>query len=369
MKPRATLSRASVVAMLATAVMLLGVFVFPLWVISLVAPQYPQGLGLHIWINRIEGAAPFDLQNINGLNHYIGMHKIEPDVIPELRYMKYFAMGLSATAALVALVRRRWALLAWVLVALVLAGVGMVDFYTWEYNYGHDLDPSAAIKVPGMTYQPPMIGTKQMLNFQATAWPGIGGLLAMLGVGIAVLAAMYEFVLRGRRLRREQRSQVRIHPAAPVVASVLLCAALATLLSFATGCAREPAAIGYGTDACEQCSMTITDERHGAVIVTTKGRSHKFDSVECMFQALMPDQKLSGVEVHSWHVVDYANRGTLIDATTAHYLVSPGVPSPMGANVSSFSAPEDAGGVQQEKGGDVMDWKAVGDYLRSWATS
>ena len=351
------------------AVMLLGVFVFPLWVISLLAPQYPQGLGLHIWVNRIEGAAPYDLQNINGLNHYIGMHKIQPDVIAELRYMKYFAIGLSATAALVAWLRRRWVLLAWVLVALALAGVGMVDFYKWEYTYGHDLDPSAAIKVPGMTYQPPMFGTKQMLNFQATAWPGIGGLLAMIAVGAGVACTVYEFVIRGWRHRHAHRSELRVHPTAPAVASVLLCAALAGMLSFATGCAKKPAAIVYGTDACEQCSMTITDERHGAVIVTTKGRSHKFDCVECMVQALMPGQKLADVEVLSWHVVDYARRGTLIDATRATYLVSPGVPSPMGANVSAFAARADAAGVQAEKGGDVMDWKAIDEYLKKWATS
>ena len=65
--------------------------------------------------------------------------------------------------------------------AVVLAVIGLIDFYRWEYSYGHELDPNAAIKVPGMTYQPPMFGTKQLLNFYATAWPGIGGIAAMLG--------------------------------------------------------------------------------------------------------------------------------------------------------------------------------------------
>src|SRR5262249_35988532 len=74
-------STPSVIAMLMVAVMIMGVFVFPLWVISLVAPQYPQGLGLLIHVDHIEGTAPFDLQNINTVNHYIGMHKIDPGTI------------------------------------------------------------------------------------------------------------------------------------------------------------------------------------------------------------------------------------------------------------------------------------------------
>ena len=52
---------------------------------------------------------------------------------------------------------------------------GLADFYRWGYDYGHNLDPEAIIKIPGMSYQPPLIGTKQLLNFQATSWPASGG--------------------------------------------------------------------------------------------------------------------------------------------------------------------------------------------------
>ena len=62
--------------------------------IDLKAPQYPEGLGLRIWINRIQGATANGLNSINGLNHYIGMQPIEPDQIPELRYMPYIVIGL-----------------------------------------------------------------------------------------------------------------------------------------------------------------------------------------------------------------------------------------------------------------------------------
>ena len=69
--------------MWAAAILLVVVYFFPLWRISLQAPQYPDGLGIDIWIYKITGRSPHDLQNINGLNHYIGMRAIEPDSIPD----------------------------------------------------------------------------------------------------------------------------------------------------------------------------------------------------------------------------------------------------------------------------------------------
>ena len=78
------------------------------------------------------------------------------------------------------------------LVAFIIFGiVAMVDFWIWEYNYGHDLDPNAAIKVPGMAYQPPLIGFKQLLNFGAYSIPDIGGWL-FIGAGVLMVAAFFK---------------------------------------------------------------------------------------------------------------------------------------------------------------------------------
>ena len=364
MNARTTLSKASTIAMWGAAAAILGVFVFPLWRISLHAPQYPQGLGIDIWIHRIEGATPHDLQNINGLNHYIGMKAIVPDSIPELRYMKYFAVGLAALAGAVALARRRWLLAAWVVVAAILAGAGMHDFYQWEYAYGHELNPDAAIKIPGMSYQPPMFGTKQLLNFTTTAYPGVGGLLAMLAVGLGFAALMWE--VGGRRWRRGAHAENCSCDARRRAAMVVTPLALILL---AAGCARGPQKIAYGTDACEFCSMTISDDRYAAAVVTTKGRTHKFDSVECMLQSLMEGGKLAGTNVDQWYATSYPNRGTLIPAPAAVFLVSPNLPSPMGAGITTFTKREDAERVRQEKGGDVLDWNGVDSYIRSWSKS
>ena len=355
--------------MIATSVLLLGVFVLPLWVISLEAPQYPQGLGIDIHIDRIEGESPHDLQNINGLNHYIGMHKIEPDSIQELKYMKYFAAGLALTALLVAMSRRRVALLVWVILAVSLSGIGMYDFYQWEYRYGHELDETAAIKVPGMSYQPPMFGTKQMLNFRTTAWPGLGGWMAMLGVSLAVASVVYEYGFRrapGKTACACNCSSGKSHRHAARVATLLVLAVSGVV---ASGCTRRPEALAFGDDACAYCSMTISDRRHGALFVSDKGRTYKFDAVECMVDAMAPGEKFAGTTVHSSYVVDYARPGTVVDAATAVYLVSAAVPSPMGANVSAFGADAAADSVRSAKGGDLMNWDAVRQHLIKRAES
>jgi len=189
--------RSRLLIALAALVMLLG-YAFPLWRIELEAPQYPEGLGMLIGISDIEGIKPNDLQNINGLNHYIGMQVIEPDSIPELRAMPWILGALVLLGLGVAALGRRKLLYAWTAAFVLVAIVGLVDFYKWEYDYGHNLDPTAAIQVPGLSYQPPLIGSKEILNFTAHAWPGIGGWALIAACALAGVISLTEF-RRGRR--------------------------------------------------------------------------------------------------------------------------------------------------------------------------
>lgn len=178
-----------------SALLLALAFLFPVWRIDLVAPQYPEGLGMLIRINTITGVKPADLNNINGLNHYIGMKAIVPDAIPVLDIMP-IALGVLVVLGLaVALFGRRWA--AWTWLGLVAAGgsAAIFEFWRWSYDYGHNLASDAIIKIPGMTYQPPIIGTKQLLNFTAASWPDAGGIAA----GIAFAIALGALLFRGRR--------------------------------------------------------------------------------------------------------------------------------------------------------------------------
>lgn len=193
------LPRTSRILVAAAAVLLLSVFVFPLWSIYLTAPQYPEGLGMYIRVNTIVGLTEFDLTKINNLNHYIGMRAIEPDAIPELRFMPWLVGALSAAGLVVAALGRRRALYAWLAAFALLSIAGLADFYRWAYDYGHNLDvETAIITIPGMSYQPPIIGTKQLLNFTATSWPALGGWLAAVALGLGILAAVIA-VRAGRR--------------------------------------------------------------------------------------------------------------------------------------------------------------------------
>lgn len=172
----------------ASALILVGVFFFPLWNINLEAPQYPEGLGLRIWVNQITGLKENDLQNINGLNHYIGMKPINPEDIPELTIMPYAIAFMILFGLFNAVKGNRKTVYAWIILFLILGAVGLYDFYMWEYNYGHNLSPDAPIKVPGMTYQPPLIGSKQLLNINAVSLPSISSFIILASVMLAVSA-------------------------------------------------------------------------------------------------------------------------------------------------------------------------------------
>jgi hypothetical protein len=175
------------------AVLLVLPFFRPLWHIGLLAPQYPEGIGLYIWINTVTGEKPQDLNSINGLNHYIGMKAIQPDAIPELRFMPALIGALIVIGLATALLGKRPLLYLWTGCFVLLSVAGLADFWKWGYDYGHNLDPTAAIRVPGMAYQPPLIGSKQLLNFTATSWPASGGLATILALLLVVAACLVEW--------------------------------------------------------------------------------------------------------------------------------------------------------------------------------
>jgi copper chaperone NosL len=188
---RATASKVPRILILLASVLMIGVYVFPLWSVRLTAPQYPEGLGMQIRINTVEGATENDLNNINNLNHYIGMKRIEPDAIPELRIMPWIVAAIIVTGVATAALARRKLIYAWTVGFLAIAIVGLIDFWKWEYDYGHHLDNEHAIlKIPGMTYQPPLIGAKQLLNFRAVSLPSVGGILAGVALALAVAAVV-----------------------------------------------------------------------------------------------------------------------------------------------------------------------------------
>jgi len=174
------------------ALVLLPVFFFPvlpIWVMKMRAPQYPEGLTLTIYTNTIRG----DLQKINTLNHYVGMHAITPHDFREFTFLPQALTGFGLLALIAALANRRWIALAGWLLFTAFAVFMFRDYFAWLWHYGHDLDPRAAIRLPGFT--PPVIGYKKMLNFHVWSLPGPGTVL--LGIAWALGPVI---VLAGDRL-------------------------------------------------------------------------------------------------------------------------------------------------------------------------
>ena len=178
--------------LVALAALLLGAaLALPLWEVRLVAPQYPEGLGMRIHASTVKGIKPNDLQSINGLNHYIGMKPIEPDAIPELHWMPWLVVGLAVTGLAAAIIGSRRLVIGWLVALALFCAAGLWDFHRWEYDYGHNLDvANAIIVVPGMNYQPPLVGSKQLLNFRATSWPAPGAYLLMIAFGLGLGAVI-----------------------------------------------------------------------------------------------------------------------------------------------------------------------------------
>lgn len=318
-------------------------YALPLWRIALIAPQYPEGLGLLIRVNAIDGFKEGDLQSINGLNHYIGMKVIEPDSIPELRLMPLILGVLIVTGVGVAVWGRRGPFLAWavVLALVLLAGVG--DFWKWGYKYGHDLSPTAIIKVPGMTYQPPLIGSKKLLNFTATSWPGYGGWILIVVAG-AVAGAVVSTLRRGARTR---------HASAEIA---VLAAAGVAVLAVAGCAAAGPRAIALHEDACAQCRMSIVDPRYGGEAITRNGRIYTFDSVECLVSWV---RVAPAGTVARTYVLDVQHPGTFIAAESASYLRGVGLSSPMGRAIVALASAQAADAQKSILRGTRVSWQEL----------
>ena len=136
----------------------------------------------------------------------------------------------------------------------------------------------------------------------------------------------------------------------------LLSLGIICLLLSVTSCEIKPAPINFGSDSCHFCKMTIVDRQHAAQYVTKKGKQFKFDAVECMLN----DLSENGINHLGLLLVsDYVHPGEMTDATQATYLISEGIKSPMGANLSSFSNKTDAESSLETHGGKLFLWKEM----------
>ncbi|MEL4456211.1 hypothetical protein [Lutimonas vermicola] len=172
--------------------LMMGLFFFPLWNITLEAPQYPTPLGMNIHINKFSDVHDFDIKNINLMNHYVGMKYI-PESIPEFKLFPIVIGVMVILGVLIGIFANYKWFIVWFIVMSVLGIAGIYDFYLWEYDYGHNLDPKAimSFKNPDgspMGFQPPLLGTKHILNFIAHSYPRTGAYLMFSGMVLTVVA-------------------------------------------------------------------------------------------------------------------------------------------------------------------------------------
>ncbi len=169
----------------------------PLWRISLVAPQYAEGLTLDMYAYQIvAGNNGQDLAEINTLNHYIGMKTIAPADFLEMKLLP-FAIGVFTLLALRAVVVGNIMSLVDLAVLFMYFGVFSLGSFAYRlYSYGHHLDPAAPMTIE--PFMPVVIGSQQIANFVQTSIP-LSGTFCMGLFLVLLVAAMWSSAREARR--------------------------------------------------------------------------------------------------------------------------------------------------------------------------
>lgn len=172
------------VMMLARVALLASLFL-PYWHMTLKAPQYPDGLHVQAYLNRLEG----DVAEIDELNHYIGMRPLAQAAQFER------TTAIAATIALILLVEgallihNRWAAL-FALPTILFPAFFLLDLYYWMNRFGHELDPHAPLSTSIKPFSPPVLGTGKIGQFYTIASMGTGLILSICAAAL-VLIGLY----------------------------------------------------------------------------------------------------------------------------------------------------------------------------------
>ncbi len=185
--------RSRVVVIIAALALLLTYFL-PLWSLTLYSNQFPEGLVLKIHGHKLEGdksPSRDDLKEINALNHYIGMRALREEDFTEFRWIPFVIGGLILLALRVAVMGRMDQLVDLLVLFVYFGGFSLWSFYRKLYLYGHELDPTAAVKVP--PFMPPLFGHQTLANFEVYSYPEPGSVVmvfSMLMLGLALVLAL-----------------------------------------------------------------------------------------------------------------------------------------------------------------------------------
>jgi copper chaperone NosL len=276
------------------------------------------------------------------LNHYIGMKHISVDMFPEFKFLPYVVGFFMLLGMAVAITGNRKFLLAYLVLTVLGGALAMYDFYKWGYDYGHNLDPKAAIQVPGFSYQPPLFGHKRLLNFDAYSFPDVGGWIV---IGAAMLAFGVWFVewYRNRKVKIQNSK----------LPAVLTSSLLAGLIMIS--CTAKPEPFSYGKDNCYFCKMGIVDGKYGGEVITKKSKVYKFDDLVCMVRFLQSGT-LKEEEIAQKVIINYEKVNDFLDVNKAVFWASPELRSPMGSNTAAFSSQQATEKAKVGKEGKLLSW-------------
>lgn len=187
--------------MLAVAGFLLAaVFIFPLWDMTMFAPQYQDGLRLHIYSHKLEGGNNNqDIREINTLNHYIGMHELADENFTEFKWLPFVIGALALLYLRAAAVGTVGHLVDVLVLNIYFSAFALWSFGHRMYLYGHTLSPNAAMKIAPFT--PPIFGSKQLANFTVFSYPGV----ASYAMGLSTLLLIVAMVIGWRSSRPAAR--------------------------------------------------------------------------------------------------------------------------------------------------------------------
>jgi hypothetical protein len=167
------------------AILLIISILQPYWQLTLHAPQYPQGLKVVAFVNRLEG----DVREIDGLNHYIGMRPLNEAATFERTISIYGIVVLALLIIAAIYVHNRWAAFL-TLPALLMPAIFLLDLQYWLANFGQNLDPKAPLSSSIKPFIPPVLGEGKIAQFRTVAEPGIGLWLAV-AASLVILVGLW----------------------------------------------------------------------------------------------------------------------------------------------------------------------------------
>jgi len=174
----------SIIMILAASILFISIF-FPYWKLTLFAPQYPGGLEAKMYVNRLTG----DIQEIDGLNHYIGMKPMGEAAVLERTLSIFMIVGLVLLIAGTIFVHSPFALFLCI-PAILYPLFFLGDLYFWMRTFGMNLDSNAPLSNAIQPFVPPLLGEGKIAQFLTVASWEIG-LYMSFAASILIIVGLY----------------------------------------------------------------------------------------------------------------------------------------------------------------------------------